>query len=723
MMIILSDTSEEEDVHINDWLVNERLAQIGKTVRMCNMINYLRIDEDNTIESYTSVRIFYTEKTFDVNKSRNQSISHNERTHRLSDVKSEDIENKTVKSLHNVPASKKALLQMLWSKSPDAKSLHAKSPSAKSPDAKSLDAKSQSRNYPQNGESRIPRELVPLLERLKTSSLNRKSNSNPSTSTCEAYTDNKDNARQIDSSRKIESDSSRDDCYGFMNFSIRDSDEENDTKDFGTFRSLYGGHGLMEPFDWSVIREENNNFRHKKIDMSSDNLDTSINENKSDVEDSESKSRNQRNDIPGKQYFLNMTCMEKENFLPENNIDYDVKNISNCIKMLRDKTEPNHTVTVMFAPSNKLKTLRDSDQFEDTSNSNTNIVKLNDIASSKEMDQEVNKNGKVYKTRADQKKMKNGDTNTDSESAFSNISSNECKINGERSESNNSNNSFESNTSNKAYNPRYKMLLEKMKRRQMDSINDSFVNTNESSSSEQISSSSYSCNNSSDDTISSNNEQPDTNTCIKIHDLVKESASTSEELPKYLTLDESRLNSDSEGIRVISTLETSSIASSNVDGTKQLQLNQFLDTDPIVSSVDNTKQHQLSQSFDSITSACNVDDLKCQLNRKILGIPKIKQQMLKIVQNIVSNTELDSDDWSSSQESVKNDKSDESKGDIKSNCISETCESMNDDANVTEIAFVPPIYNDCDVESDESEWDAYAGSREDIPFYIAQSPE
>lgn len=716
MMISLSDTSEEEDVNINEWLVQERLAQNGKTVRMCNMINYLRIAEDIAIESYTSVRILHARRTVDVNEPRhyrNQSISHNERTHRLSDVKSEDIEKETVKSLHNVPASKKALLQMLWGKSPDAKSLHAKSPPAKSPDAKLLDAKSQSRNYPQNGESRIPKELVPLLEKLKASSVNRKFNSNPSTSTSEAYTDNEDNARKIDSNGKIESqDSSKDDCYGFMNFSIRNSDEENDAKDFGSFRSLYGGHGLMEPFDWSVLKEENN-LCYKKSATLPNNLDTSIKDNKSDVEDSESKSRNQRNDIPGKQYFVNMTCMEKENFLPENNIDYDVKNISNCIKMLRDKTEHNRTVTVMFAPSNKLKTLHD--QSEGTSNSNTNIVKLNDVVSSKEMDQEVDRNGKMCKTRADQK-MENRDSNTHSESVFSNISRNEHKINGERSECN-TNNSFESDTSNKAYNPKYKMLLEKMKRRQMDLVNNSSVNTSESSSSERIPSSSYSCNTSSDDTIiSSNNEQLDTNTCIKINSLVKESVSTSEELPKSLTLES---HSDSERTSVLLFSEISSITSSDVDGTKQLRLNQFLETDPIASSVENTKQHQLNQSFDSITSAYNIDDSKCQLNtaNQMLGVSKIKQRMLKIVQNIGNNTELDSDDWSSSQENIKN-KSDESKEDIKSDCISETCKSMND-ANVTEIAFVPPVYNDCDVESDESEWDAYAGSREDIPFYIA----
>ncbi|XP_071647994.1 uncharacterized protein [Temnothorax longispinosus] len=45
MMVILTDTSEEEDVRINDWLVNERLAQVGNTadaVDMASIMKYVR---------------------------------------------------------------------------------------------------------------------------------------------------------------------------------------------------------------------------------------------------------------------------------------------------------------------------------------------------------------------------------------------------------------------------------------------------------------------------------------------------------------------------------------------------------------------------------------------------------------------------------------------------------------------------------------------------------
>jgi len=725
MMVILTDTSEEEDVCINDWLVKERLAQVGKMVRMNDIINFFDMRFD--IESFMSIETINAESTTKVNEPRhyrNQSISRNERTHKLSDVKSEDIEKKTVKSLHNVPASKKVLLQMLWNKSPNAKSLHAKSPPTKSldkfPDTKSLnakssDTKSQSRNYPQNGKSNTPRELVPL-EKLKTSSLDRKSNFNPNTSISETNTDNEDNARQINSSRKIETQSNGEDS--FMNFSLRDSDpDENDHNDFGTFRSLYGGRGLMEPIDWSLIRGENN-LSHKTIATLPNNLDTSIRECKSDIEN-KSGSHNQKNKIPGKQYFLNMTSLEKENFLPENNIVHNVEDISDIMEMLKGNVS-NRIVRVLFTPNEKLKTMYDNVQSEDTSNSNTNIVEHNDIASSRKMNQKIDRNGKVCKTRAEQK-IENRDSNTDSESTFSNVSNNKDNINGEMPKCN-TNNSLESNTNNKVY-PRYKMLLDQIKRKQMDSMNSSSVNTS-SSSSEQIQSSSYSFN-SSDDTISSSNDEQskasnrmDMNTC-KIDDSVKEFASTSEELSKQLILDDA--HSEFEGIRNPSSLETDSITSSNIDNTKQHRLNQSLETDFIASSnIDHTK-HQLNQ-FNSIALSCNDSNDQLTAADQTLNVPNLMKQMLKIAQNIGSNSELDSDDLSSNQESLKDDKSDESKGDDKSDCMSEMCESMHDDANVTETVFAPPVYNDCDVESDESEWDAYAGSKEDFPFYIAQLP-
>ncbi|XP_024890216.1 uncharacterized protein LOC112466384 [Temnothorax curvispinosus] len=722
MMVILTDTSEEEDVRINDWLVNERLAQVGNTVRMFDIIHYMTSDK---IKSSKSIKTFNAGSADNINKSRhrNNLISRDERAHRLSDVKSEDIENNTVKSLHNVPNSKKVFLQRVCSKSLDAKSLHdksssAKSLNAKSPDTEALDTRSQSRNYPQTGQSRTPTK-VPLLEKSKTLSHNRKSDSEPSTSMSGTNTE-EDNARQIDSSREVKLQNNGEiyNSPGYMDFSMRDSDDENnDTKDFGTFRSLYGGHGLMEPFDWSVIREEN-----KTTDTVPDNLDMSSKKHKSDVED-KSGSHNQRNETPGEQYFLNMTRMEEEIFLPEDNISLPEDNISqrfddmtDFIKMMRDKTTPNQIVTVRFKPMT-MKTLYDSVESEDTSKSSTNIVEFNDVTSSREINREVDRNGKVCERKANLK-IQDGNSNTDPESVFSNIS-NKDNMSKEMS-GRNTNNSLASSTNNKACIPGYKRLLDKLSRK----TNSNFVDSSESSSSEQIRSSSYSINTSNDSIIiSSNDEQSKASNCmdinnrIKIHSLVKKSMS--EELPKKLTLDESHNDST---VTTFSSIETDSLASSNVDDIKQRQLNQSLEIDSRASNVDDTKQHQLNRS-DSIPVSCNIDDSKYQLHatdQTALDVPKLMQQMLKIVKNIQNNnTELDSDDLTSSRESINDDKSDESKRgneSIKSDFVSETCKSMNDDANVTEIAFAP-VVNDCDVESDDG-WDVCAGSIEDSISFL-----
>ncbi|XP_018055254.1 PREDICTED: uncharacterized protein LOC108691835 isoform X1 [Atta colombica] len=714
MLIVLTDTSEEEDVCINNWLVKEKLAQFGKTVRINDIKNFMMFD----FNSAPSMRTFFTRRKASVNKPRhcrNQSILHDERMHVLSNVKSEDIERKTIKFSHNLPDCKKKVLQ-LFNKSPDAKSLHIKSPSvkstptkfldAKSPntslganssDTKSLDAKLQSNNssYSQNGRSKTPKEfkeVISVFKKLEKSKFNGISSSN--LNTFEANMDNENNVKQIDSSKNKESRYSIEDCL--MNFSLRNSDDENDQNDFGTFRSLYGGHGLMEPIDWSVIREENN-LAHRTI--------TPMTEYKSDVED-KSGSHNQRNELQrnelqrnelsGKQYFLDLTSLEKENFLPEDNIDYDVA--SDFLDRLKNNVVSNHhTVTVMFTPNVKLKTLHNS-QSEDT-NSSINIIELNDMASSKEIDQKIDRNGKVCngKVRADQK-IRDRDSNIVSESVSLHTSNNKDNINKEISECS-SNNPVQSNISNKAYS--LKTLLEKLKhKKQMDSINS--INTSESSSSEQIPLSSYSCNTFDDTIISSHDEQVEASNVMdpNTYTIIKES--TSEKLSKKLKLTvESQ--SDSEETRDLSSLETDSIASSNVDDTKQ-RLNQSMENDSVISSnAENTKQHQLNQSSDFITPFCNINGSNHQLttiDQTSMDVSKLMQQMLKITQNIDNNSELDSDDLS--QESLKDDKNDKNKGDI-SDYISEMNELMNNDANMIEKAFTLP---DCDEAFDDSEWDA-----------------
>ncbi|XP_011879961.1 PREDICTED: uncharacterized protein LOC105568703 [Vollenhovia emeryi] len=686
MMVILTDTTEDEDVIINNWLVKQRLAQVGQMVR----INEIYFMTPDNIKPSTSKRIIHKEDIRMINsenypRHKYQSISCNDRTPRLSDVKSEDIERNTVKSLHNVPTSKKALLQMLCSRSPDAKSLDAKSSDAKSLDAKISDAKSpdteaagsksQLRNYRKEG-LRTSRKL--LLEKLQT--LNpRAKNFNLSTSTSDTNSDNE--GARINANGKINSQNNSEDCGWHMNFDPRDSDNENDTNDFGTFRSLYGGRGLMEPVDWSAIRNEKILPHKTTASELNENLDTSITSCESNVED-KSELHNER-ELPGKQYFLNITSKQKEIFLPENNIDHDIENTSDFIEALKEsRQQPDHIVTVMIAPNNTLKELHNGTQLENASNSNTNLVKSN-VASSKEIDQKVNRNGKMCETRPEQK-IENTNFNTDSKSVIPNISNSKDNINKEVSECN-TNNCLESNADKKVYRSTFKTLLDKLSRKRVDSMNSSFVNANESSSSDHIPSSSYSSNTSDDTIISSSDEPSKTSNCSDTNgriEIIKKLKSTSEESPKNRTLDESHSNF---GGTTIPSTEIDFIASPNVDDARR-RLNQSSQSD---------------SNF--IASSCNVDDsnqLKTT-NQTALGAPKFMQQMLKMIQSIDNNSEfLDSDDLSSNDESINDDISDESKGDIES-VKSSTCNSTDGDVNVTENAFASPVFNDCDIESDD----------------------
>ncbi|XP_070165329.1 uncharacterized protein [Polyergus mexicanus] len=54
MMVVLSDTSEEEDIHINDWLIKEKLAQCGKmgdAVDMASIMKYI-VNNLNQLPTY-----------------------------------------------------------------------------------------------------------------------------------------------------------------------------------------------------------------------------------------------------------------------------------------------------------------------------------------------------------------------------------------------------------------------------------------------------------------------------------------------------------------------------------------------------------------------------------------------------------------------------------------------------------------------------------------------
>ncbi|EFN69730.1 Tudor domain-containing protein 5 [Camponotus floridanus] len=701
MMVILTDTSEEEDVHINDWLINEKLARCGKMVRMCDNFSYLHYTTCNNINvpSPTSVPIAHDKMSEsdiesdieNVDETRQDQSIPCKKTHTLFNVKSENNvtnENKTFES------NLKALLQKLR----DNNSLNAES----------SDTKSQSTNSSTNERPNGPGEFAPF-EKLRT--LNVTSNSNPSISTSKSNHDFKDDIRQIDSDMKANShDDNEKHCALNVDFTLRDSDnEDNNEKDFGTFRSLYGGHGMMEPFDWKVIQEKNELLRETNA-ASHNNLNALIKEYKNNVTEDESESHDLNNlekKSPLNPYFFNLTRREEEYYLPERNFNYGFKNVSQSVARLRSRMEiQNDQYTTVLVPRRILDILcgnyDDTQvQSEDTSNSAINPAKTNGVASPVKMtpqSQVINENNEAYGTRTE---IENRDFATDDvKSNASNMINNEDKNETTRI---NNKKMFECNTDSSSEcstpgNPRYKVLLDQMKRMQMNSMHSNtsmdLSSKRDSPSSDQVPWSSYSHSNSttSSTMISSDDEQ---------HSDVRNQSSM-----RFIKLCN------------LSKLSTSSSDFSLDCNSKETKC--LLSSDDSVSSFStNDSKQNHSVEIDSIASTVDNSEHSNATVERPRNLKNMLELVLKNMENASSDVELDSDDLSN-QESVASDKKE-------SELVDELvvdrvkCKSPNNDVNVLEETLVPPVLNDCDIESDESEWDGDAVDMASIMKYVVNN--
>lgn len=691
MMVVLSDVSEEEDVHINDWLINEKLAQCGKMVCICDNFLYFHYLTCNniSIQSPTSTSNIYV-KMFDIKNDienvdkarhdRNQSIqSYNKKAHTLFDVKSENnvkSETKTVEALHNIPFNKKALVQKLQDNH--------------SADAESSTIKSQSIDYSKKEKPSSHRKLLEKLRAGKLEKLHATFNSNLSILTSKL--NHKDNVQQIDSDMKIDLQDDNEKDYALnMDFGLRDSDnEENNEKDFGTFRSLYGGHGLMEPFDWSVIKK-NDHFSRQATITSHNNLDSLIKEYKSNVTENESESHKLNNlekeSLPANPYFLNITRKEEEYYLPEQNINYDFKNVSQSVAKLRNRMEVYDDKYTTVVVTKDILEMCNNTQFQNTLSPDMNTVKTNGVASSinETIQSEINENGEGYETRNKQKIGKNRDFDADTKSISSD--NEDLRISKKTFEC--SADSSSESTNNKVFRPGscYKKMLDQMRRKKMNSVDSStsmdFPNTRDSPSSEQIQSSS--CSSSTVSMISSDDEQhkdfrsQSNMRFTKLRNFTKLSSTFSSDFS---------LDCNSKETRGLLSSENNSLASLNVDDSKQ---NQPVKIDSITSNIDDSKHSNMTGEVSRISKKLNLE------------------LVLKNTENAKSVIELDSDDLSY-QESVASDKSCNKEG---NKLIDELmvdrvrCKSTCNDISLFEETLSPPVLNDCDIESDESEWDGY----------------
>ncbi|XP_029160285.1 uncharacterized protein LOC114932280 [Nylanderia fulva] len=762
MIVILSDTSEEEDVHINDWLIKEKLAQCGKMVRMCEnyaYLHYLACLDAAQIKSMPIPNLKISDiqsnkvNVDETRHDRNQSVPCSKGAHKLLDVKSENIESKTVEVSRNIPSNKKILLHML------------RNSSVNLPIAESSDVTSQPTDCSRNEQPRRYKSLAKLLEKLKTSNIS--SNFTSSTSAPKPNHDFKDNAQQVDSDMKtiqnngsmkhntlnmdfrdsdkdnrnvkngalamdfagndngkfkissLDTDFANEDNRSVtngvlnMNFALRDSDnEENNKKDFGTFRSLYGGHGLMEPFDWSIIKE-NGHSTSKTIVTSHNNLD--IEEHKSNTTEDESKSHKLNHlekPASATPYFLNITRKEEEYYLPEKNIDYHFKNVSQSMARLRNRMEVyNDKYTAVVVPGDILETLCNNTQSQNTQSPDTSIIKTNGVTSSKGSDQTemINGNGETCETRTEQKIEENRDL--DANTNNNNIA----------------HKSPESKTTDKVCNSRYKLLLDKIKRMQINSVDSSISSSPYSS--KDSSSSEYVASSCSTSTLSSNVGQHEDfkNQSTELCNFKKLASTSSSEFS---------LNRDINETTNLLSSENSSNTSFTMEDSKQ------------------------DQSSTINTIVCNVDDAK-RSNATVEKKPrvsKILELVLKISETKTSKNELDSDDLSN-RETVANDTSYD-KEESKSNEISENATSKDeldsDDlsnretaancdtsydkkenksadnsmiennvickstSNINEKTFDPPVLNDCDLEFDDSneDWDGDAVDMASIMRYV-----
>jgi hypothetical protein len=474
MMVVLTDTSEPECVNINDWLINQNLARQGKLVRTCNNFPYLHYARRNNIVIQSSVKISDTrnEVGIETRYDKDQLISGGEGMFRLSN----DYLRNENEILHNckVSLSKRIDVQLLR----DTNLL----------ETKSLDKKLESNNYSEIDIPKGPKGLNILFEKLKTLNMSFY-DSNLDVCTHEINDTFQDDTRLdcalLDSNMKIDVNNNK----SYENpsntcFIVRDSDDEE--ANFGTFKNMYGSHDLIQPIDWSIIKTDKISSPRTAL-ISVNDSDILIKEHKSNVAKDKTELQNQEKDeLLAKLCFLNMTHKEKEYFLTEKNINYDIKDVSQTIIKLRNRIKTcNDKCTTIVVRRKILEELCDNIQFQNTPNSETNVVTINNISfSTQTISKNTNMSKEINETKLNQE-IENKNCATDWRLISSKMKNDKenGKKESQKTYKNNLDNSSGSSIINKGFNSRYQKLLEQIKCNAISDLN--FADKNESSSNNQ----------------------------------------------------------------------------------------------------------------------------------------------------------------------------------------------------------------------------------------------
>ncbi|RLU21913.1 hypothetical protein DMN91_006292 [Ooceraea biroi] len=378
MMVILTDTSEEEHVNINDWLVNQNLARQGKLVRIRDNFPYSDYVGHDNIAIQSAEEIPDTRNKIGIetrDSETDQSVSRDEEVHSLSNdyPRNREID---VKENVEISLSRQAIVQILRGMN--------------SLETKSSDTKVERNNCTKTEKPRGPKGLLTLLEKLKTLNIS-SPESNSDLSTHEVNHAFQDNTRQLDSNVKIDvgildSNKNFKDSLNVC-FTVRDSDERNSDGDTDfRFRSMYGGHDTMQPIDWSMIKGARVPSR-KVAPTSANNMDILIKERTSDVAKDKVELQDRKKDeLLAKSYFLNMTRKEEEYFLADGNINYDVRSVPQTVINTRNRMEMcNDKYMTMAVTKKVLETLRGDVHSRDPPSPEANIAMINNTNFSRDM--------------------------------------------------------------------------------------------------------------------------------------------------------------------------------------------------------------------------------------------------------------------------------------------------------------------------------------------------
>ncbi|EFN81393.1 Tudor domain-containing protein 5 [Harpegnathos saltator] len=336
MLVVLTDTSEEEDVHINDWLVRENLARCGKMVRTNKnfaFVEYYICHIANTSNSVKKESVVV----------RTNKAKRNEKQHKLNNIMSETFV-KNVRALCKVPDRNVDI------------NVNRQKNMAGLTDS-SLDILSRSRDdSTDKNRPRRSNRLAALVEVVKAKRGKPKMNEEMSQTNPDAKVE------ELQSNNVFDKYLNHEQLKKVLNrdFDERNSDNETNIneKDFGTFHSMYGGYGDMIPFDWSLVRQTDSPATSSSCNLkNSSKTNTCLNKMKKiellPVNRHDHKAHDRMKKIT-KSYLLDIAHMEKEYFLADCNIDRDNEDVSQSVARLGRKLKTQDDNCTEIAMSRKI---------------------------------------------------------------------------------------------------------------------------------------------------------------------------------------------------------------------------------------------------------------------------------------------------------------------------------------------------------------------------------